>query len=181
MSGCSSLLGSMGPRAHTKYLGQAVGGILHARWVRNGLWSLERVIFGKKSPCLRGCSGGLFASNVTQMAVISVFHGSYESMRPKENVRHLAFADRGHAKCGMGPKQSLEWVLFGLKSPWLRGDQRHVLGLQCHSRGCNFWLEWLVWIDGTQGTYHISRFGDGGHARYSMMGPKMLLERVFFA
>ena len=38
ISGCSSLLGSMGPRAHTKYLRQAVGVIVHARWVRNGLW-----------------------------------------------------------------------------------------------------------------------------------------------
>ena len=37
-SGCSSLLGSMGPRAHTKYFGQAVGAIVNAPWVRNGLW-----------------------------------------------------------------------------------------------------------------------------------------------
>ena len=37
ISGCSSLSGSMGPRAHTKYLSHAVGGIVHARWVRHGL------------------------------------------------------------------------------------------------------------------------------------------------
>ena len=37
-SGCSSLLGSMGPRAHTKYPGQVVGAIVNAPWVRNGLW-----------------------------------------------------------------------------------------------------------------------------------------------
>ena len=37
ISGCSSLLGSMGPRAHTKYLGQAVGTMVNAPWVRNGL------------------------------------------------------------------------------------------------------------------------------------------------
>ena len=30
ISGCSSLLGSMGPRAHTKYFGQAVGAIVNA-------------------------------------------------------------------------------------------------------------------------------------------------------
>ena len=38
-SGCSSLLGSMGPMANTKYLGQARGGIVNAPWVRrNGIW-----------------------------------------------------------------------------------------------------------------------------------------------
>ena len=36
-SGCSSFLGSMGPRAHTKYLRKAVGAIVNAPWVRNGL------------------------------------------------------------------------------------------------------------------------------------------------
>ena len=65
-------------------------------------------------------SGGSFASNVTQMAVILGWYGSYGSMRPRGHVRHLAFDDRGHAKCAMGPKQSLERVLFGLKSPCLR-------------------------------------------------------------
>ena len=79
----------------------------------------------------------------------------------------------------MGPKQSLEGVLFRLKSPCLRGVQRHVLDLQCHSSGCNFWLEWFVWINGTQGTCATSRFRDGGHAKCSM-GPKRSLERVFF-
>ena len=38
ISGCSQLSGSIGPRAHTKYLIQVVGAIVHARWVRNGLW-----------------------------------------------------------------------------------------------------------------------------------------------
>ena len=101
-----------------------------------------------------GFRGGLFASNVTQMAVISDLNGSYRSMSPRGHVSHLNFGDMGHVKCAMGPKQSLEGVLFGLKlkSPCLRGIQRHILGLQCHSSGCNFWLEWFIWIDGTRGT-----------------------------
>ena len=37
ISGCSSFLGSMGPRAHTQYLSQTVGGIVHARWGHNDL------------------------------------------------------------------------------------------------------------------------------------------------
>ena len=50
------------------------------------------------------------------MAVMSGWYGSYGSLRPKKLVRHLAFGDMGHAKCAMGPKQSLVGVLFGLKS-----------------------------------------------------------------
>ena len=84
----------------------------------------------------------MFASNVTQMTVISGWYGSYGSMRPREHVRHVAFGDRGHAKCAMGPKQSLERGLFGLKSPCLRGVPRHILGLQCHPTGCR-----LGWND----------------------------------
>ena len=73
-------------------------------------------------------------------------------------------------------------VLFGLKSSCLslRGVQRHILGLQCHSSGCNFWLEWFISINGTDGTCQMSIFGDGNDARCSM-GPKWSLERVFFS
>ena len=119
-------------------------------------------------------------SSVAKMAVISGWNHSYGSLRSRGHVRHLAFGDRGHAKCVMGPKQSLEGVLFGLNSPCLRGVQRHVLGLQCHSSDCKLWLEWFVWINGTQGTCPTSRFGDGGLDRCSM-GPKRSLERVFFS
>ena len=45
--------------------------------------------------CLGGFSGGLFASNVTQMAVISDWNDSYGSMRPRGHVRHLDFGDGG--------------------------------------------------------------------------------------
>ena len=37
----------------------------------------------------------------------------------------------------MGPKRSLEKDFFSLKSQFLRGVQRHILGLQCHQSGCN--------------------------------------------
>ena len=49
-----------------------------------------------------GFSGGLVASNVTQMVVISGWYGSYGSMRPRGHVRHLAFGDRG--------QPSAQWV-----------------------------------------------------------------------
>ena len=68
-----------------------------------------------------GFSGGLLASNVTQMAVISGWYGSYESVRSRGHVRHLAFGDRGHDKCAMDPKQLPEEVLFGLKFPMSEG------------------------------------------------------------
>ena len=60
------------------------------------------------------------------------------------------------------------------------GVQRHGLGLQCHQSGCNFWLEWFGWINGTRGTYRMSRFGDGGPDRCSV-SPKPSLEMVFFS
>ena len=81
----------------------------------SGLW---RGSFLVKKPHVRGgFSGGLFASNIIQVAVISCWNGSYGSMRPIGHVRHLAFGDRGHAKCAIGPKQVLvlEDDLFGLK------------------------------------------------------------------
>ena len=61
-----------------------------------------------------------------------------------------------------GSERLLERVVFSLKSPFLRGVERHLLGLQCHQSGCDFWLEWFVWINGTWGTYPKSRFGVGG-------------------
>ena len=63
------------------------------------------------------------------------------------------------------------------------GVQRHVLGLQCHQSGCNFWLElleWFQWINGTWGICQMSSFRDGGPDRCSM-SPKRSLERVFFS
>ena len=80
----------------------------------------------------------------------------------------------------MGPKQSLESVFYSLKSPFLRGVQRLGLGLQCHQSGCNVWLEWFGWINGTWGTYPLSSVGDVGPDRCSM-SPKPSLERVFFS
>ena len=48
ISGCSSLSGLLGPRAHTKYLSQALRGIVHARWVHNGFW--RGSFFGVRNP-----------------------------------------------------------------------------------------------------------------------------------
>ena len=84
------------------------------------------------------------------------------------DISDASFGDGGPARCLMGPKQSLERVVFSLKSPFLRGVKRHVLGLQCHQSGCNFWLEWFGWINRTLGTYRMPRFGDGAPTRCPM-------------
>ena len=41
---------------------------------------------------------------------------------PKSRV-----GDGGPDRCSLGPKQSLERVVFSLKSPFLRGVERYVL------------------------------------------------------
>ena len=97
----------------------------------------------------------------------------------------------GYIRCldlVMGAMPGAQWVQngrvsgfsFSLKSPFLFGVKLHVLGLQCHQHGCDFWLEWSIWINGTWGIYKMSRFGDGGNARCSM-GPKRSLDSVFLA
>ena len=92
------------------------------------------------------------------------------------------FGDGSHNRCSiMDPKPLLERVVFSLKSPFLRGVERYVLGLQCHQSGCNFWLEWFIRINGTEGTYQRSRFGDGGPDRCSMGPKRSLLGRVVFS
>ena len=42
------------------------------------------------------------------MVVTSGWNGSYGSVRPMGHIRHVTFRGRGHAKCAMGPKQSLQ-------------------------------------------------------------------------
>jgi len=75
---------------------------VHAQWVRNGLW---RGSFLVNNPHVcGGFSDGLFASNTTQMTVISGWNGSYGSMRPRGHDKHLAIGDRGHAKWANGSK-----------------------------------------------------------------------------
>ena len=39
------------------------------------------------------------------------------------------FGDGGRVRCSMGPKLLLKRVIFSLKSPFLRGAERHILGL----------------------------------------------------
>ena len=142
--------------------------------------SLERVFFSLKPEFLRGVERHIHGLQCHQSGCnfwlewfiwINDTWGTYRKSR---------FGDGGPARCSMGPKRSLERVFFSLKSPFLRGVQRHVLGLQCHQSGCDFWLEWFGWINGTWGTCQTSRFGDGGPARCSMR-PKRSLERVFFS
>ena len=51
-------------------------------------------------------------------------------MGPGGHVRRLdLFLDGGPDRCSFGPKRSLERVVFSLKSPFVRGVERYVLGL----------------------------------------------------
>ena len=131
-------------------------------------------------------SDTFLASNITQVAVISGWNGSYGYMRPRVYVGHLTAVIGGCQMCNGSktPKQSLKGVIFGLKSPCSHEAegffQQHVLGLQCHPSGCSFWLEWFVWINGIGVTCQMTSFGDGGHARCSM-GRKRSIGRVFFS
>ena len=99
-----------------------------------------------------------------------------------ETCQAFSFGDEGHAKSSMHPKCWLEAVLFGGKSQCQKRCSVATFGIHSHPNGCKFRLEWIIWIDGTQGTYQtpISIFGDGGYAR-PPMGPKRSLERVFFS
>ena len=144
---------------------------------------IERVVFSLKSPFLRGVQRHVLGLQCHQsesgcnfwlewFGWINGTWGTCEMSR---------FGDGGPARCSMDPKRLLERVFFSLlKSPFLRGVQRHVHGLQCHQSGCNFWLECFIWIHEIRGACWTSRFGDGGHVRCSM-GPKRSLERVFFS
>ena len=133
--------------------------------------SLERVIFSLISPFLRGVQRHVLGLQCHQsgwnfwLEWLGWIHGT------RRTCQMSRFDDEGHVRCSMDPKRSLESVFFSLKSPFLRGIQRHVLGLQCHQSGCNFWLEWFLWINGTWVTCQISRVGDWGPDRCSM-GPK---------
>ena len=70
-------------------------------------------------------------------------------MGPKGHVRYLDSV--------MGDLPGAQWVrnhhligfFLSLKFPFLRGVQGHVLGLQCHQSGCDFWLESFGWINET--------------------------------
>ena len=67
------------------------------------------------------------------------------------------FGDVDPARCSMGQKRSLERVVFSLKSPFLRGVERYVLCLQCHSKSdCTLIAVW----NGSYGS-----MGPGGHIR----------------
>ena len=114
------------------------------------------------------------------MTGISGWNGSYGSMLGLEgHIRCLDLMMRAMS-CAQLVQNDRFRGLFSPELPFLRGVERHVLGLQCHQSGCDFWLEWFGWINGTWGTFQMSRFGDGGPARCSM-GPKPSLERVFFS
>ena len=177
ISDCSSILGSMGPRAHNRYLIQVVGAIVHARWVQHGLW---RGSFLVKNPCLRGTPWRIVGFQYHPSGYDFRMRWLLGIDRAKGACPTYSFGDRGYARCSMGPKQSLEGVLFCLKPLRLRGVKRYVLGLHCHSSGCNFWLEWLVLIDKSRNTSQTSSFIDGGHTRCPM-DPKRSLESVIFS
>ena len=57
-----------------------------------------------------------------------------------------SFGDGGPDRCSMSPKPLRESVFYSLKSPFLRGVERHVHGLQCRPGACEF-LVGMVWMD----------------------------------
>jgi len=63
----------------------------------------------------------------------------------------------------MGPKQWLEVVLFGGKSPCPKGDLVATFGIHNHPRDCNFRLQQFVGINGTKGVHLITQSDSGGH------------------
>ena len=170
ISGWNDLDGSMRPGGYVRTL---VG---PNRCSMGPKPSLERVFFSLKSPYLRGvqvqrhvlglqCHQSDCDFWLEWFGWINGTWGTYQKSR---------FGDGGPERCSMGPKPLFERVFFSLKSPFLRGGERYVLGLKCHQIDCNFWLEWFIWINGTQGAPQAPRIGDGVHDRCSM-GPKWSL------
>ena len=140
----------------------------------------ERVFFSLKSPFLRGVQRHIIGLQCHQRGCNFWLEWFIRINGTWVTCQTSRLGDGGPTRCSMSPKQSLQRVFFCLKSQFLRGVQRHIIGLQCHQSGWNFWLEWFMWINWTHCTWQTSRFGDGGHARCSM-GPKPSLERVFFS
>ena len=110
--------------------------------------SLKRVVFSLKSPFLRGVERHALGlqcrpSDCNLLFEWFVWINEIWGTYPKSR-----FSDGGPDRCSFGPKRSLERVVFSLKSPFLRGVERYVLGLQCHQSDCNFWLEWFIWTNG---------------------------------
>ena len=63
---------------------------------------LEGVIFGLKSPCLRGVGRPFLASNVIKVTVISAWIDSYGSTGPEGHVQSLDLV--------MGVLTGAQWV-----------------------------------------------------------------------
>ena len=61
----------------------------HVKCAMGPKQSLERVLFGLKSPCLRGVRRPFLASNVIKVTVFSGWDGSYGSMGPEGDIRSL--------------------------------------------------------------------------------------------
>ena len=129
ISGWYGPYGSTRPRGHVRHLAFVVIG---GSQVRNGSKAviLGGDLFGQKSPCqclIVGFHDMFLASNVTHVAVISGWNGSYGSMGPRGHVRGLDLV--------MGSMPSPQWVpsggwrgsLFGGKYPCRRGIQWPLL------------------------------------------------------
>ena len=111
------------------------------------------------------------------MAVISGWNGSDGSMGPERHVSYVTLVvgamQRPHLNGSLMVVGGESFLAE--KSPCRKRGSVATLGIQSHQNGCNFWLEWFIRINGTQGTCSTSRFGDGGHDRCSM-GSKRSLE-----
>ena len=82
--------------------------------------SLKGILFGLKSQCLRWVGGTLLASNITQVAGISGWNGSYGSMGPEGHIWGLDLVIRATPGAQWVQNDRLIEVSFSLKSQFLR-------------------------------------------------------------
>ena len=139
----NGLDGLMGRGGHVRRLDLVMGAMPSAQWVRND-GSRGSFFFCLKSPFLRVVQQHVLGLQCLQSGCDFRLEWFIRINGTWLTCRIPRFGDGDHARCSMGSTLSLERVFFSLKSPFLRGVQRHVLGLQCHKSDCDFWLEWFV-------------------------------------
>ena len=140
-----------------------------AQWVQNSHWG--GVLFGLKvkSPCLRGVPHHVLGLQCHPMGCNFSMEWSVVWITVTQaTCQTPRFGKLGHARRSMGPKRSLERVLFSLKSPCWRGVQRHVLCLECHRQvvGISGWNGWY----GSMGS--VRRVGHLASVNGSMPSPQ---------
>ena len=123
---------------HVRHL--AFGDSGHGKCAMGPKQSLEGVLFGLKSPCLRGLSGTFFSSNVTQVAVISGLNDLHESMGSVRHAGHLALAMGSMPSPQWVPNGGWRWSFLAGKISMSEGDPVATFSIHSHSGDCFFRL-----------------------------------------